>query len=855
MTMSSSCPLRCYDDVSSSCMEPECVENCEFSCGLTCEFSKGKNKWGNDGGANVTGQSKVCPIATFRDVTALKLPKADSYWHQWFHSGRPYMHEGYQLLVDINHDGVLDYFNSMHAHVLNKSTGYEGRMELGESIPFDSTVDGLAIQEEQGEGLVYSAETTLHRFRRASYRIHIEDEASDVDPHGRNLLDLDGDGLDDILIASGGGMGQPLSPEYAPTRDNFLFWGESGVDDVTGGTTTIYRGGRTAARAAGVHMRRARGRTNYILDANGDGLLDIFMLSDRRGDNTLTPGVLLMNQGNRTWKPDDTFREFTRTMILTDADGDGAADELILHRGFCFPERQQPGSKVKDVFGPKMSDKTLEELGPFPSEVIGFCSSRPVGTTAVFKYGPGNGEMEEISTKYSNVSPDDSKQPPCCPHGAWETSNDCGARSMASGDLDGDLIADLVVLFQSKLFIYLSSDRPVGTLPTNPEFRSVDIRLPPTCDGMSVFVVDLDNNGDVELLVACDFVQGFLLYTQVGPSRDGRSWTLDNECNGDGAMGSLGDASIAGFSDEDYEASCDAPVSWKPTENACRYYKYKIGASEEHAEPQNPRLAGITLADFNNDGFLDIVLSYNLGYLRFLVNEMPKDLRNANHFIAFQLVGNPEKQVNQYGIGATLILTTHEVDGNGGGNSNDDDKDNNVIIKKQFREFNSYQHHTDHYAGKDDRIVFGLGTSMIPVTLTVRWPNKRGEIEEIDLSNWKFEPTLKPIVVKYGEPTTLGTSASSRLPLSSSPLDYTWLSLLVTALLVPLLLVICFATYRKRTIASRSTLHQGGFVTRPRSKRADIVADDELEALAGVGGEENAIQGHPEEIWNDEDDF
>ena len=59
------------------------------------------------------------------------------------------------------------------------------------------------------------------------------------------------------------------------------------------------------------------------------------MRKDRTVTNLVAPGVLLINLGNRKWKADTTMSEYTRAMLLTDADGDGIAQEILLSRGFC----------------------------------------------------------------------------------------------------------------------------------------------------------------------------------------------------------------------------------------------------------------------------------------------------------------------------------------------------------------------------------------------------------------------------------------------------------------------------------------------------------------------------------------
>ena len=88
---------------------------------------------------------------------------------------------------------------------------------------------------------------------------------------------------------------------------------DEGEDEVTGETVTYFRGGRDAARRAGVDFAHRRGRIHYVLDVNGDGLLDLFLLADRRQNDDVAPGVLLINQGNRTWKADNSMSEYARS--------------------------------------------------------------------------------------------------------------------------------------------------------------------------------------------------------------------------------------------------------------------------------------------------------------------------------------------------------------------------------------------------------------------------------------------------------------------------------------------------------------------------------------------------------------
>merc|ERR1719330_388260 len=403
--------------------------------------------------------------------------------------------------------------------------------------------------------------------------------------------------------------------------------------------------------------------------------------------------------------------EYSRTMMVTDADGDGFAEEFLINRSNCYPQRSGPGV-----------DPSQPDLGPYSPDIKMFCHQRPVGTNAVYKFNHASNQMEEISDEYRNFWAGSPWTNPCCTNGGFDDgNNDCNAVSMVSGDFDDDQLADQVLLYNSKLVFFYSSDRHKGELPDNRQHVSLEVQLPDYCmKGITLHVVDIDNDGMEEILVSCINLGVYLLYTKVGV----REWTLENGCNG--KKGSLGDISNRLLSVPTKAAMgefCQQySMTWKLGSRICKEYgrKGKVKTKSQ----------GMAVVDFNNDGFHDIVSISDFGYLRFFFNK-PSAVASKNQFICFKLIGAPnapKNRTNFYGIGATVILHA---------------KDNDGTIIKQLREVSSVQHHTDYFSSKDDRIIFGLGTNLRPFRVFVNWPN--GNVRHYSLSGWKFSRSLEPI--------------------------------------------------------------------------------------------------------------
>ena len=320
------------------------------------------------------------------------------------------------------------------------------------------------------------------------------------------------------------------------------------------------------------------------------------------------------------------MQEFANTMILTDADGDGVANEIMIVRGNCFPQREDP-------------DPDYPEFGPFSEEVINFCATRPVGSTAIYKYDPSLKRMVELTASYYKITTRKNLQPPCCPLGSFDV--DCSAVSIASSDFDNDRIADQVVLHWDRLTFYFSSDRERGELPVNDK-KGLVVELPDYCGaGKSVRVVDIDNDSKVEVLVFCTNPGAFAIYRE---GMNSKQWILHTACNDNSSLGDMNDISLAyGDFDALFAGKDCSAITGETFRGYCLDYQ------ENGRVPNQIGGTGLTMIDMNNDGFLDAVVSNTVGYLRFFHNN-PSTLKRDNKFIKFILKGNGSTS-NVYGIG------------------------------------------------------------------------------------------------------------------------------------------------------------------------------------------------------------
>ncbi len=284
---------------------------------------------------------------------------------------------------------------------------------------------------------------------------------------------------------------------------------------------------------------------------------------------------------------------------------------------------------------------------------------------------------------------------------------------------------------------YFSTDREEGDLTGNPQHMGLEIKLPEHCSsGESVRLVDFDNDGKEEMLVICGNAGIFLLYTQ-GSSKG--EWSLSNDCNTFGSLGDINDRFPSSPTHQDLNEFCSnlAEKDWGMSMNVCNKY-------EKKSEIPAAKTSGASIVDLNNDGFQDIVVAHTFGYLRFFYNSPPPD-KLTNRYIMLDLGG--EGLIQNHGIGVTFVLYS---------------TDDNGELVKQFREVASYHHAIDMAGARESRVIFGLGKTLTPSKLIVRFPNRTET--EIDLKKWRFSnPILRINDIKESDlPTSEPISSENR---------------------------------------------------------------------------------------------
>lgn len=470
------------------------------------------------------------------------------------------------------------------------------------------------------------------------------------DGAGGTILDCDGDGYMDLYLVNSGphpDISDPGTP--ATRRPNALYRnrGDGTFEELAGPAGVAGRGfGMTAAAA----------------DYDNDGDTDLYVVN-------YGPDLLYENRG------DGTFREVTEAAgirseaagiaaVFLDADRDGYLDLLVANYLRYDPSVVQPPNSPQPYPGPlayepefnhfyhNQGDGTFAEVGEEAG--VRIPGHRAMSATAVDYNRDGHADLYVSNDATQNLLLENDG------HGRFhdvallcgtafnQFGSAGGSMGAAVGDANGDGLPDFYITRFGSASFYLSTDR--GFYQDDIKSSGIDL-LASNFTGWGGNFLDYDNDGDLDLLI----VNG-------DPHSTAGMVPLLIENSGEGRF-----------------------------QNAAT-------AGPFFAHKSNARGNGI--ADFDNDGQLDAVVTTLGGKTRLLHNRLPPQ----NHWILLHLEGT---RSNRDGFGALVSLTA-------GG----------------LRQYGQGRCPTSYLFQSDPRLHFGLGSADRIDRIEVRWPS--GKVQSLE---------------------------------------------------------------------------------------------------------------------------
>lgn len=316
----------------------------------------------------------------------------------------------------------------------------------------------------------------------------------------RNLGDLDGDGLDDFVIADGYKSSDGLDDDYA------------------GQIEIVFSGGVMTFVKTGAAWQSLGQGVSSKADFNGDGYLDL-AYTDYYGDvfihyggetglNSIADVTFTANGG------DDVFR----TIATGDYNGDGCDDIAV-----SAPEAYGSGILRGEIYvyygrGESCSSSTAIDGSVPDVEFEGAADNDHLGRGEIYSVGDldGDGKTDFVFTTNTNVvviyGGDAGGEVSYTITGMQSSIG----RRIGYGNFNGDGFSDLVLANKDEVLIYFGRASGISSTPSIviDDIGTVNRTYPPSVTNFATTVSpeNIDINGDslTDLIVASD--RGLLVY-------------------------------------------------------------------------------------------------------------------------------------------------------------------------------------------------------------------------------------------------------------------------------------------------------------------------------------------------------
>ena len=474
----------------------------------------------------------------------------------------------------------------------------------------------------------------------------------EINGSGGAWLDVDNDGdLDLYLIQSG-----QWSRETSDAKPNRLFRNDVGIfTDIT-----AYAGAGDLGYGMGC----------CVADVDNDGDTDVYITN-------VGPNVLLINDGtarfvDRSTEAGVADPGFGESCSFIDHDRDGDLDLYVTNYVHWTASAR---------------DKECHDMGGLRDYCSPLSYDAPAGD--VLYRNRGDGTFEDV-TQSSRVSA--------------EVGTGLG---VVCGDLNDDGWPDLYVA-NDKMPNTLWINQRDGTYRNEASTAAVAVNLEGVAEAsMGIDLADVDDDGDLDIFVTHLAVETHTFYRQRRPGRF-RDETAQLKIN----RWSLPFTGFGtAFLDYDHDGRLDLFVA----NGKVFHGSAPIEAGKEpygernqllHGEPDGSFTEvktfdleevsrGALIADYDNDGDLDILVTNNRGPARLLRNDAPKAGR---WLIVRATTGDPPRDA----LGAAVFLETGQ--------------------KRYRREIRSAG---GYLGGNDPRAHFTLPEGESPDALVIRWPDGR----------------------------------------------------------------------------------------------------------------------------------